>query len=392
MIKITGFRQFVKEELEKFTKLKHLEHPEDLHIEAGEHGYKHAMASLNAVHDKLKGKFNTTKVTTKYDGSPSVVFGHHPENGKFFVASKSAFNVNPKLNYTHEDIQKNHGHAPGLVHKLSSALEHLPKVTPKHGVYQGDIMHTNDDVHESAHHYNFTPNTIMYSVPKKSEEGEKVKKSKFGIVVHTKYHGNDLQKATAGFDPDLHNFKHHSDVHMISPEVKMDKALHTGKNQKDFEHHMKMAEKEHRNMSPGGYNNVRQHSQHLKTYINSTVRSNTKPTVEGYRLHLLQHGKKQMESVKTPKAKQEKFNAMESNIKHLEHHSGDFKTALKLHHHIQNAKNSLVDSLNHSSEYEHSIGGKETNPEGFVAVHEGHPIKLVNRAEFSRANFEKNRS
>jgi hypothetical protein len=81
----------------------------------------------------------------KYDGSPSIVFGHHPKTGKFFVASKSAFNKNPKINYTHKDIEKHHGHAPGLVSKLKTALTHLPKVAPKHGVYQGDVMHTRED-------------------------------------------------------------------------------------------------------------------------------------------------------------------------------------------------------------------------------------------------------
>ena len=62
-----------------------------------------------------------------------------------FVASKSAFNKNPKINYTHEDIEKNHGHAPGLVSKLKAALDHLPKVTKPGKVYQGDFMYHKDD-------------------------------------------------------------------------------------------------------------------------------------------------------------------------------------------------------------------------------------------------------
>ncbi len=66
-----------------------------------------------------------------------VAVGTNPENGRFFVATKSAFNKNPKINYTHEDIEKNHGHAPGLVEKLKAALTHLPKSTPKKGVFQG---------------------------------------------------------------------------------------------------------------------------------------------------------------------------------------------------------------------------------------------------------------
>jgi hypothetical protein len=54
----------------------------------------------------------------KYDGSPSIVFGHHPKNGKFFVATKSAFNKNPKINHTEKDIERNHGQPNFIVMKL----------------------------------------------------------------------------------------------------------------------------------------------------------------------------------------------------------------------------------------------------------------------------------
>ena len=388
---VLGFKQHIAENLEKFTKLKHLEHAEDLPIDSGAHGYHHATETLNNVHKRLTGVFNDTKITTKYDGSPSVVFGHNPENGKFFVASKSAFNKDPKLNYTLKDIEKNHGHAPGLVEKLKAALEHLPKVSPKHGVYQGDVMHTPGDVHETKEHYNFTPNTIMYSVPKKSEEGQKIAKSKFGVVIHTKYHGKNLEAMNAGFDPDLHNFKNHPHVHVINHEFDPDNVMHSGKNQTAFTHHMKQAEREHNRMNPEAYSNISHHALHIKTYINHTVREGSRPTIEGYRLSLLNKGKKEMESVKTAASKQKRFGEMEANLKHVEANAGHFETLFKMHHHIQKAKDALVDTLSHGVPYEHSIGGKEAKPEGFVAIHHGHPVKLVNRAEFSRANFEKNK-
>ena len=81
-------------------KLTHLEHAEDHVINAGFEGFAHSFHNLEDVKDQLQGKKNKTKITTKYDGSPSVVFGTNPDNGQFFVASKSAFNKNPKLNYT----------------------------------------------------------------------------------------------------------------------------------------------------------------------------------------------------------------------------------------------------------------------------------------------------
>ena len=87
-------------------KLTHLEHAEDHVINDGMDGFAHAYHNLEDVKDQVNGKKNKTKIATKYDGSPSIVFGHHPETGAFFVASKSAFNKDPKLNYTPEDIEK----------------------------------------------------------------------------------------------------------------------------------------------------------------------------------------------------------------------------------------------------------------------------------------------
>ena len=128
--------QYLITESAEEEKLKHLEHAEDHVINAGKEGFKHAFNTLHGVHTALTKKKSEVSVSHKFDGSPSIVFGHNPENGRFFVASKSAFNVNPKLNYSLSDIDKNHGHAPGLVSKLKAALRHLPKTERKLKAYE----------------------------------------------------------------------------------------------------------------------------------------------------------------------------------------------------------------------------------------------------------------
>ena len=61
-----------------------------------------------------------------------------------------------------------------------------------------------------------------------------------------------------------------------------------------------------------------------------------------------------------------------------------------MHHHLQQAKNHLVKSLEtHEGDYEHHIEGKKSKPEGFVVNSHHGPDKLVNRAEFARANLLK---
>lgn len=380
-----GFITYLKEDSLVHDKLIHLQHAEDLPLVAGDKGFHQAFGALKAVGENLEGKYNPTKTTIKYDGSPSVVFGHH--GGKFFVASKSAFNKTPKLNYTPEDIQKNHGHAPGLVEKLQSALEHLKKVAPKHGIYQGDLMYTDQDKHESKDHINFTPNTIMYSLPKKSEEGRKAAAAKLGIAVHTQYHGSDITKMKAAPLDNHSKFKEHKDVHILPHEVNMGDALREGKHITAFEHNMKMAEKVHNEMGPS-LNHVMAHSEHVLPYINKTVKDNSVPSVAGYRLHLLQQGQKDVEGVKTAAAKQRHHDAMQTRLHHVEEHSDHFRNFFRLHRHLQLAKNALVHQLNTSThEMEHSIGGKPTAGEGFVVHHQGYPVKFVNRAEFSAANF-----
>ena len=106
---------------------------------------------------------------------------------------------------------------------MHHALEHLPKVTPKKGMYQGDYMHDTHDLKHSDHEVSFKPNTITYHIHKDSNEGKKAVNSKIGVAVHTQIHGNPDHPETMHAAP-LHDhsvFKKHPDVHLISPEAKL---------------------------------------------------------------------------------------------------------------------------------------------------------------------------
>ena len=204
---------------------KHQEHPEDNAVKS-KAGFEHAISSLKALHKGLKTGSHEegTHVSTKLDGAPAIVFGHHPKSGKFFVATKhAAFGKTPKLATSHEEVTKHFGHSAGLEQKMHHALEHLPKVTPKKGVYQGDYMHDTHDLKHSDHEVHFKPNTIKYHLDKNSEEGKKAVASKIGIAVHTKIEGNPDQPETLHAHPltDHGSFKKHKDVHLISPEAKL---------------------------------------------------------------------------------------------------------------------------------------------------------------------------
>lgn len=392
------FAQFLTEEASE-DKLTHLEHAEDHPINAGTAGFEHARRTLNAVSDALQGKKSAATITTKYDGSPSIVFGHHPESGKFFVASKSAFNKNPKLNYSEKDIEANHGHAPGLVGKLKLALQHLPKVTPGEGVFQGDIMHSGvkskenpeGDVAIKKGAAHFTPNTLEYTT-KTPEETEAASNAKLGVAVHTAYHGPSFAEMKATYNAGHDEFGEHPDVHLMSVHHDIEKSTYTPEQQETFKHHMSEAGKLHNKMNEvGGYDTAEPHTEHIKTYINRTVREGSYPNSEDYKKHVAETFQKRADKVKTEGAKQSKIAEGQSLNDHVDSNKEHFDALWDMHHHLQAAKNELVHSLASHQSYGHFLNGKEAKPEGYVAVINNRPTKLVDREEFSRANFERNR-
>jgi hypothetical protein len=138
----------------------------------------------------IGGRLN---VTVKWDGAPAVICGINPENGKFFVGTKSVFNVTPKVNYSTGDIMKNHDGV--LAQKLIVCLRELSKLGIT-GILQGDLLFTKGDVKtttiDEQDYYVFTPNTITYAVSKDSQIGRRIASARMGIVFHTVYSGSKM--------------------------------------------------------------------------------------------------------------------------------------------------------------------------------------------------------
>jgi hypothetical protein len=398
-----SFQTFLKEEAEEGSKLKHITHPEDRPLFHGHEGFEHAHGALTHAHEHMKSGASNSNLTTKYDGSPAVVFGTHPKTKKFFVATKSAFNKDPKINHTAADIEKNHGHAPGLVTHLKAALEHLPKVTPKGKVYQGDLMHSGGDKGTVSHDKktgksSFTPNTITYTAS--GDEAKKAAKSKVGIAVHTQYHGKDIGSMSAHHEVDHSEFGQHSDVHHHDASFNTSTAKYPQKSQDEFHKHMNAAKAIHDEHGSKMYSAVHpKHSGdagHLGTYINHTVRNDSVPNVKDFKAHVQGIHDKKAAKVSTDKAKAVHTGEGNAQVAHIEKNKGHYENLLNQHHHLAQAKNTLVKHLEtgHSG-YEHHIEGKESKPEGFVINHEHNgktePSKLVNRAEFAKQNLLKTR-
>ena len=382
------FTEYLIENVPEVERLSHLEHAEDHAINAGHAGVHHAVRTMVGVHHALLGHNTPVKLTTKYDGAPSIVFGTHPETKKFFVASKSAFNKTPKINYSHEDVDRHHGHAPGLASKLKTALDHLPKVTPHGKIYQGDLMHTEDMRSEKGGKIHFKPNTIQYSVKKNSPEGHKVAASKVGVAVHTEYKGSSHDTLKAHFGPDTSNFKSHPDVHIIHAHTDVNKADYKPADRVKFFSHINKA-KEAASGHDFSHLDNSDHQMHVKTYINHTVRTGTSPTVQGLEKHVLLKHEAMKSKVKMEKTKQGIESKAQGQLSHINKHRDSISRTFEIHKHLQDAKHTLVKSLASSDHFDHHINGKKTGPEGHVAFLGGKPTKLVDRSEggFSSANL-----
>lgn len=126
-----GFKQYLEE-----SKNTHMEHLEDNILNNGVEGTRQSINFLRALRDMLAGGSKSrVNVTVKWDGAPAVFCGINPENGKFFVGTKSIFNKTPKINYSTGDIRKNH--SGELANKLTVCLRELSKIGIK-GILQGD--------------------------------------------------------------------------------------------------------------------------------------------------------------------------------------------------------------------------------------------------------------
>lgn len=384
--------EMVNKKVSQPTHNSHLDHIEDLFIRHGHEGMTRTVDVLTKMNDFLNGKKHSNyHVRTKYDGI-GIVWGTHPDTKQFFVGTKSFFNKTPKVNYTAKDIKVNHGSTPGLSAKLKHALEHLPKITPKTGVFQGDLMFTPGDVVAGEKDLSFSPNTLTYNVDKESAEGKRLSAAKIGIAPHTYYVKGQDDLLHAKYDLNLHQFARHPDVHIFDPTVKLKNTLqeasYSGTHQKHFASALAKAQEHYKKyLQTGGAENIADHKDLLVGYINRTVKEKRDPSSAGYTSFLNSQFKKRIEGLKMDKSKQNLKKQLAAEIQNITQRKATFDSLFQTHKHIQTAKTHLVNALSKNSPYRETILGNKSKPEGFVVSYNDKPVKLVDRHHFSAANF-----
>jgi len=384
----------------------HLEHIEDEIINRGVAGGRDAINFLRSLRDMLAGhSASKVNITTKWDGAPAIFCGINPENGEFFVGTKSVFNKDAKLNYTNDDIDRNHP-GEGLNDKLKVALAYLPKLGIK-GILQGDMMFTEADLQrkqiDGEDYITFQPNTIVYAVPIDTKLAKNMMAAKLGVVFHTSYTGKTMADMRASFNIDIGRLQTTKDVWFRDASFTdaSGSATFTEAETKEITRTLSSAGRTFQGINSMTLNRISAsdvYSIYVKTFYNTKIRAGLKIT------NTRQHTKdmikwiedklnKSIQEAKKEDTKQKRISEKNQIMRFFRTATPDLIMMFDFMNDIIDAKLMIVRKLETIKSIGTFIrtddGFKVTAPEGFVAVDrlKGNAVKLIDRLEFSQANF-----
>ena len=383
----------------------HLEHLEDDILNSGSAGGKNAIQFLRELGKMLSQPKSGIKITTKWDGAPAIVCGTDPQTQKFFVGTKSVFaKTNPKVMYSAEQIDQNY--KGQLAQKLKDCLTYLPKLGIQ-GVVQGDLLFTNDkkkDIINGVSNIVFTPNTITYAVPEICPLGFRIASAKLGIVFHTAYSGPSLQEMSASFGVDISKFKNTFDVFVASADFNdaTGSASFTPSESRKFTSLVNRADGSLRQASKfldvlnGTGESKFVMSSIFKQFFNTYIREgkrlpSAKEVTIDFAVYYSMLMDKEIASKKTERTQKKYKDMKDMGLKFIQANQRPIYFTIASYMNLQEAKLFIIRKLEQVKDLgtflktEH--GYRVTAPEGFVAIKSGKALKLVDRLEFSRANF-----
>jgi hypothetical protein len=394
----------------------HLDHAEEIVFLRGVSGVNELVVNFNNLLKILTGNSGDSSVTTKWDGSPAIFCGIDPEDGKFFVGTKGVFAKNAKLNKSMEDIETNHTDAvkngetvskEGLREKLRYALQYLPELGIE-GVLQGDMLYTRPDLTttqiDGQPAIAFKPNTIVYTVPVNSDVGKQILSSQMGIVFHTEYTGDSIATMSASFGFNADSLRPSQNVWFTDATIK------NVSDQVTFDQkEVAQISRAIQNLANLG-NNVKQFEvlnkqlpidliTELKAHANTPIRSgqpleqNPTKFAKEFIARIEQKFAKAIEGLKSEKGRENKkaqlqeiLEVLNDNVQNIAGIYNAYLLAERIKMMFQRKMREIraIDSF-----IEQPDGSfKVTDPEGFVVVgSDGRAMKIVDRLEFSAANF-----
>ena len=395
------FSEFISEQ-----KNTHMTHIEDKVLYGGVRGTREAILALRSLRDTLGGVHDGS-VSVKWDGAPAIFAGVDPRNNNFFVAKKGIFNKSPKVYYTAKDVDADT--SGDLAVKLKKALQYLPELGIK-GVIQGDFLFDSSDIKTSKikgkSYVTFHPNTIVYAIPANTEMAKIIKKAKIGIVWHTTYSGNSFESMKASYGVNVSKLNKSSNV--WSQDAMLRDMTNYTMSKKD-------TEVVNEYLSQAGYlfNQIsattlktlegnQELARLIETFNNTYVRqgqvvSDTNKHVSRLINWIKQRYQKEIYARKTEKGKAGQKAKLEKILAFFSAaNKANLKKMFDLQKVIVLAKLKLINILNKLNRtktfLKTSRGYRSTGQEGYVAIDKlgGDAVKIVDRMEFSFANFSPN--
>jgi len=386
----------------------HIEHLEDLPINDGFDGAQKAVNYLDNLTSMLSGHSDVAiKVSVKWDGAPGIVCGVDPESGRFFVTLKhNIHKETPVLLFTEKDVRQHFHDKIDLADKLVACLRYLPRLGMQ-GVYQGDFLYSHNELEtltiDDIDYITFTPNTITYAVETDTDAAKAIKKSKIGVVLHTRYSGGpQLNKMIAEVGVDTSYFKRSEDVWLPKTEYKdaSGTASLTIHETKLLQSKLHMVRDLVDEIGAEFFNKIQKHPNFkplMKEFINHSVRvgdalDDPIDTIGKFDNFQQRKHQEEAETLVTDAGRTVKLNKAGEFSRFLGENRHKVQLFMKLHKMLSEIKVKVLHKMSQIDEIGAFIrtdnGFKVTPGEGFVAIDRvGHLVKLTDRLVFNRANF-----
>jgi hypothetical protein len=399
-------KQFIQEAFGKGTNL-HSTHAEDLVHLGGKFGVNWLLETLKNIFSDLQSESQSSITkSVKIDGAPAAMcFMSFPGLEGPGVATKGLFAKNPKYARTPEDCQVLYGHAPDLVRKMQKLLLSIPNMgIPEGEVWQGDFLYDSESLSTEMiggeKCLTFQPNTIIYAVPLDSALADEIANSDIGIAFHTRYTGT-IDNAKANYNAKVSELNPTPGVFMTDPYI----PSLSGKVKFSFEEsnyineQLSVCEEIINSLDIEDIVQNENFTMLFSTYQNTLVRQGTqvvdpKEFYNGFNSWLNNRVQKEIDSKKTEKGKidtQQKFDPYLSLAQ-----DERIVMIVELINILTNLKSKFIEKLNYLGQFKtylKTLDGNimTTNQEGFmISDQEGNAVKLVDRGEFSKMNFDPN--
>ena len=396
-----NFSEFITEQ-----KNTHMTHIEDKVIYGGVKGTREAILALRSLRDSLGG-VHDGNVSVKWDGAPAVFAGTDPSDGRFFVAKKGIFNKSPKVYKNDADIDADT--SGDLSTKLKLALRYLPELGIK-GVIQGDFLFGPGDLKirkiKGKSYLTFHPNTIVYAIPAGTDMAKQAQRTKIGIVWHMAYKGPTFETMKASYNFDASGLKPSKNVWSQDAKLRdMTQYTMSKKDTDEVNEYLSTAGFIFNKIAGSTLRQLEKNkdlTQLIEQHTNSYVRAQALPPDPAKRVDALirfiqQKFKKEIDKRSTDKGKDAQRMKLGEILNFFsQKNKQSLVQMFELQKVIILAKLKLINILNKLNMTQTFLktkrGYRVTGQEGYVAIDKlgGDAVKIVDRMEFSFANFSPN--